>query len=143
MRAPLPINLHYRYSLDCEELWQLARDQLDLFVHRHPDADPIRLIDFARQLAEQLAPGPQETQQLLELALQDQALLRLPLADTIGDFAAINPQTSLAELLYLSFGNQLVQLLVKDLGLDLCTDCGQPIEGGDVIEPEGDEDDDA
>jgi len=124
------------YSLSCDQLWNVARDQLQLFVHRHPEATPEVVLSYAQLIIEDLTPGPQETQQLLELALQDQELIRFPLATTMGAVLVDPAVASLADLLRAAFVGQLIQLLLAEIGLHTCSDCGEPFhpdnEGGET-----------
>ena len=90
----------FRYSINCEEIYEIAHERTSAFLATHPEATPEEIEDAITVIADDLTPPASSTRLLLELAMQGEELMRRPLPEFF--FAGCNcgcPRPTLGALL--------------------------------------------
>jgi hypothetical protein len=122
----------FRYSISCEEVYEIAHERTQTFLATHPEATPEEIEDAITVIADDLTPAASSTRLLLELAMQGEELMRRPLPEFF--FAGCNcgcPRPTLGALLRESY---LIELKV-DL-LDAAGVLGDLLDEDDEEAPE-------
>jgi hypothetical protein len=94
----------FRYSISCEEIYEIAHERTQTFLATHPEATPEEIEDAITVIADDLTPPASSTRLLLELAMQGEELMRRPLPEFF--FAGCNcgcPRPTLGDLLRESY----------------------------------------
>ena len=94
----------FRYSISCEEIYEIAHERTQTFLATHPEATPEEIEDAVTVIADDSTPPASSTRLLLELAMQGEELMRRPTPEFF--FAGCNcgcPRPTLGALLRESY----------------------------------------
>src|SRR5664279_4892862 len=94
----------FRYSISCEEIYEIAHERTAAFLAAHPEATPEEIEEAITVIADDVTPPASSTRQLLELAMQGEEVMRRPLPEFF--FAGCNcgcPRPTLGDLLRESY----------------------------------------
>jgi hypothetical protein len=71
----------FRYSISCEEIYEIAHERTAAFLAAHPEATPEEVEEAITVIADDVTPPASSTRQLLELAMQGEEVMRRPLPE--------------------------------------------------------------
>lgn len=100
----------FRYSISCEEIYEIAHERTQTFLATHHEATLEEIEDAVTVIADDLTPPASSTRLLLELAMQGEEVMRRPIPEFF--FAGCNcgcPRPTLGALLRESY---LIELKV-------------------------------
>jgi hypothetical protein len=94
----------FRYSVSCEEIYEIAHERTAAFLAAHPEATPEEVEEAITVIADDVTPPASSTRQLLELAMQGEEVMRRPMPEFF--FAGCScgyPRPTLGDLLRESY----------------------------------------
>jgi hypothetical protein len=94
----------FRYSISCEEIYEIAHERTAAFLAAHPEATPEEVEEAITVIADDVTPPASSTRQLLELAMQGEEVMRRPMPEFF--FAGCDcscPRPTLGDLLRESY----------------------------------------